>query len=387
MPQLSAAEQKLIMNLNGKGKTPVEIHERLAARRVHLAGKSVKKGHLKKALGPDLTNVRFFIKGLTHRRGVVETRGAKRKLTRRKLQKVNTVRKKLYAQADGETEVHWDEILEKAGLKGVVDATTVAKNLKEAGYDVEARRPREKPCRTDEHDQERVRICKAWRRKHKNFFTKKVHIVIDNKVWDVATNARAKRFKKMRKVRFHLRKRSEGLKRGFTKPSGQKKQRINPGASVSVLAGVVGGRIRIWHYLPKKRWNGKIAAACYEGPIKKALERCFGRKKEYLILEDNDPTGYQSNAAKAAKRRVSIKRVPFPRYSPDLMPLDFSLWDEIERRMSKREPKNETVEHYKKRLRRTALAIPAKVVRKTLQAILPRALAVIKEDGGHISMD
>ena len=375
------------MNMNGKGKTPVEMHARLASRRVMLAKKKgVKKRNLK-GLGPDLTNVRLFLKGQTHHRGVVETRGAKKKLTRRQLQKVDTIRKKVYAKADGEREVHWAEILDKAGLEGVVDVTTLAKNMKEAGYDVEARRPREKPCRTDEHDEERVRVCKAWDKKPENFFTKKVHIVMDNKVWDVATTKRARRFKNMSKVRFHLRKRKEGLKRGFTKPGGTKKHRINPGASVSVLAGVVGGRIRIWHYLPKKRWNGKVAAACYEGPIIKALRRCFGPKKEYLILEDNDPTGYQSNAAKAAKTKLSIKRVPFPRYSPDLMPLDFALWDEIERRMSKRVYKNESVEHYKKRLRRTALAVPAKVVGKTLKAILPRARAVIKECGGHIAMD
>ena len=55
--------------------------------------------------------------------------------------------------------------------------------------------------------------------------------------------------------------------------------------------------------------------------------------------------------------------------------------------MSKRVYKNEIVEHYKKRLRRTALAVPVKVVGKTLKAILPRARAVIKEGGGHISMD
>jgi hypothetical protein len=38
-------------------------------------------------------------------------------------------------------------------------------------------------------------------------------------------------------------------------------------------------------------------------------------------------------------------------------------------------------------LRRTALAIPEKVVRKTLQSIPGRAHAVVKEKGGHIPMD
>jgi transposase len=341
-----------------------------------------------KNAGPDLTSVRRFLKGVSHRRGVVETRGAKRKLTHRQLQKINTARKKLYTQAKGEGEVHYDDILEKAGLLGVVDRTTVAKNLKDAGYPVQARPPREKPCRTDEHDEERVRICKSWRRKPKNFFTKKVHIIIDNKLWEIPITLRAKRYKRMRKVRFHIRTRSEGLAKNFTKPSGKKKQRINPGASVSVVAGIVGCRIRLWHYLPKKRWNAKVAAAVYQGPIKKVLRRHCGRKKEYLILEDNDPTGYKSKAAIEAKRKLSFKAVPFPRYSPDLNPLDFSLWHAIETRMDKNTPKKkETVEEYKKRLRRTALATPKHIVRKAVMNILPRALAVIKELGGNIPRD
>ena len=64
-------------------------------------------------------------------------------------QKLDTTRKKMYAKANGEVEVHWDQILEKAGLAGVVDPTTAARNLKEAGYTVQTRKPREKPCQVD----------------------------------------------------------------------------------------------------------------------------------------------------------------------------------------------------------------------------------------------
>ena len=60
---------------------------------------------------------------------------------------------------------------------------------------------------------------------------------------------------------------------------------------------------------------------------------------------------------------------------------------ETETRMAKRANSKETVEQYEIRLRRTALAIPEEVVRKTLLAIPGRARAAVKEDGGHISMD
>ena len=210
-----------------------------------------------------------------------------------------------------------------------------------------------------------------------------------NKQWDIPTSTRAKRYKKMRKVRFHIRTRGEGLSKGFTKPSAAKKQRINPGAYVNVVGGIVGGRIRLWHYLPKKRrLNAKMAVEVYEGLVKKVLARCCGRRtKKYLILEDNDPAGYKSNAALKRKRELGIEAIEFPPYSPDLNPLDFSLWHEIEERMLQRAPKKETVGEYKKRLRRTALALPGRVVLKAVADIRVRAAMIVEAEGGDIAKD
>ena len=49
--------------------------------------------------------------------------------------------------------------------------------------------------------------------------------------------------------------------------------------------------------------------------------------------EDNDPIGYKSNAAKSAKAACGIKAHAFQLHSPDINPLDLSIWNEIERRM------------------------------------------------------
>ena len=67
----------------------------------------------------------------------------------------------------------------------------------------------------------------------------------------------------------------------------------------------------------------------YKGPILKILKKKVGVKKTYTIAEDNDPTGYKSSKGKEAKRKVGIKPIEWPRYSPDLMPLDFSLWEDV----------------------------------------------------------
>ena len=187
-------------------------------------------------------------------------------------------------------------------------------------------------------------------------------------------------------MRFHLRKRSEGLKPGFTKP-GTKRSRVSPGASANICAGIIGNRIRILYYLPKQ-WNGDEAAALYRGPIIKALRRYRGKKSSYKVIEDNDPAGYKSGVGKQAKRDLNIVPEVWPRYSPDLMPLDYSIWKLVENRMDKHTPTaNETVEGFKARLKRTALRLPAELVKKVVAGIPKRAAAIVDAKGGNISLD
>ena len=60
---------------------------------------------------------------------------------------------------------------------------------------------------------------------------------------------------------------------------------------MNVVAGVIRDRIRLWHYLPKRRrWCAKLAVEVYKGPVMKALRRNYGPKPVYNILEDV-PTG------------------------------------------------------------------------------------------------
>jgi len=84
---------------------------------------------------------------------------------------------------------------------------------------------------------------------------------------------------------------------------------------------------------------------------------------------------------------LKICPIDFPTYSPDLNPLDFSLWKEVSDRMEKKIVKNENTSEYKARLRRTALTIPERVVRKMLGSIRPRAQSIYDNDGGHVLRD
>ena len=105
-------------------------------------------------------------------------------------------------------------------------------------------------------------------------------------------------------------------------------------------------------------------------------------------MEDNDPRGYKSGAARAAKEENGIRAVAFPRYSPDLNPLDFCVWAAIEARMAQNEPRGvETVAAYKARLRRTALRLPTRIVRSAVESMPKRMKAVVQARGGNIKCD
>jgi hypothetical protein len=345
------------------------------------------KARERKGLGaPGLHVVQRALKGKTFRRGVTETRGRKKMLTRNNVKKLNSVRKDLIKKAKGEREIHWNEIIRKARVPDV-HPTTAARALTDSGIQVAARKPREKPMRKPEHEHNRLEICTKWAKLPATYFADKIDLIMDNKKWDLPMTKIGKRFNKMKKVRFHLRTKEEGLRPGFTKPKGNK-QRVNTGGKVDVCAGIIGGKIKLWHYLPKQNWCGKVAEATYRGPIAAALKKHVGEGRRYTIMEDNDPTGYKSKLALKAKADLKVRAVEFPAYSPDLNPLDFYVWAEVERRMGKqKEPKNESQAQYKARLRRTAMALPAAVVRKAVMSIKKRAKAVVEAKGGDISRD
>ena len=80
---------------------------------------------------------------------------------------------------------------------------------------------------------ERKRICNKLRKLPASHWQRRIDLYMDNKKWDIATTARGKRFLNTDKVRGHLRERSEGLQKGFTKPNA-KKHKVNTGGRVNV---------------------------------------------------------------------------------------------------------------------------------------------------------
>ena len=52
-------------------------------------------------------------------------------------------------------------------------------------------------------------------------------------------------------------------------------------------------------------------------------------RTKWCVLEDNDPAGYKSSKAKAAKADIGIVTDDLPRRSPDFNVLVYALWHAI----------------------------------------------------------
>ena len=105
-------------------------------------------------------------------------------------------------------------------------------------------------------------------------------------------------------------------------------------------------------------------------------------------MEDNDPTGFKSNKGKAAKAAARVQPFVIPPRSPDLSLCDYALWQEINRRMRRREstwPKarKESREAYLLRLKQTALRLPKAFLEKSVKDTRRRCQLLHKAKGHH----
>jgi hypothetical protein len=136
--------------------------------------------------------------------------------------------------------------------------------------------------RKPEHFEEREAMCEKLVKKSVSYFTGCLDAIIDNKTWPLPLTLAGKRYLRMRKVRFHLRTRSEGLKEHFTKPC-ENKNRINTGGKVTLLAATINCKVKVWRYLKPGRWNG--AAEAYANVLAPALKRTQFAKAQLSFLQ------------------------------------------------------------------------------------------------------
>ena len=126
----------------------------------------------------------------------------------------------------------------------------------------------------------------------------------------------------------------------------------------------------------------------YKKELKPGLEKAWGKKLRWTILEDNDPTGFRSKAGLAAKRLAKINVLQIPKRSPDLSVMDYAIWKQITRRMRLQErrfkkSKRETRAQFLARLSRTARNLDSSFIDKAIGNMKERCRRLHEAKGRH----
>jgi len=121
--------------------------------------------------------------------------------------------------------------------------------------------PRHKIYLTEKDAELRYDKACVWVKRRKMFWSKKVHGYVDNKAFVTPTTPKQRKRLRQTMITGHLRKASEGVSRGFTKP--REKHSFLGIPSVTITAAVAKDRVILWHVVPGP-WNGAAAATMYE---------------------------------------------------------------------------------------------------------------------------
>ena len=302
-------------------------------------------------------------------------------MSEKKVDRLVTVLNKMVDEADGCHEVTMDMLMRRGRVK--VCRRVIANALHARGFYF--RNLREKPILTPEDVEQRFRWASKYRGKSAAWWLKAVHLHLDNHVFKVATTSAGRKLLAKRVVRGVYRKKGMSLRPGHVKPNAA--LRLGLGVKgVLKAGGVGGGKVLVWDTI-EKRWSGAVAAELYTDVIKPALQSNYGEKRRYCILEDNDPTGNLSNAAKRAKVAAQIEVLSLPKRSPELNVMDFAVWSEVERRLRAQEKKwpstkHETRADFMRRVDRVARSIPKEFIDKSISDLPRRCERSYQAKGG-----
>ena len=247
------------------------------------------------------------------------------------------------------------------------------------------RKKREKPLLTEDDVKARYAWAIKYRHKTRAWWLKAFDAAIDGKLFKVYLNGKERLRDAKHATYGAYRKPSKGLHPACVRPKGSLHH--NTGAKGCLIQAAVGhDRVMLWHEIDGS-WSGRVATTMYTGPLKMALRRNYPNKRTHKVLEDNDPTGYKSGAGVAAKRASKIDVFEIPCRSPDLNPLDYSIWSEVNKRMRAQErtwkTKKESRDQYVARLKRTAQGLDRAFVDDAIGNLAVRSERLYQAKGGY----
>ena len=308
-------------------KTPrMTASEQALVRRLHFEqGKS--RSEISRVLQRSLSSISRLLAQKKAPRRI----GRPRMLTEANIDRIVATLEKMVDAADADGEVTLHMLMRRCRVKA--SQRTVSNALHRRGY--RFRSMRQKPILTPADIEERYRWALRYRAKSSAWWLRAVHIHLDNKAFKVATTQAGRKLLAKRLVRGVYRKKGKSLRSGHVKPNS--KLHLGLGKGVLKAGGVGNGKVLVWHTIDGT-WSGETAAGFYKDVVRPSLDEQYGNRK-YCILEDNDPTGNQSNKGKAAKRAAKLEILALPKRSPELNVMDYAVWTAVERRMRAQEKK------------------------------------------------
>ena len=312
--------------------------------------------------------------------------GRRKIITAHVFKKLLKTMQSMQKKANAMKEISFASIKKKAG----VQASDRVILQEFHANDIWFRPLRQKPILEDEDVIARRAFADKYRTRSGEGWVEQPQAIIDNKNFPIYQRDKDRNEAARRQVRGGYRRRGDLPKPFLVK---RKPQMKYSAPSVQVTAAIVKGKVRMFVFV-KGNWNGEKAAQMYKGPLLTALRKAYPEKaaaknSKFIVLEDNDPSGYKSSKGVAAKKEVGIISLDLPKRSPDLNPLDYSIWKTINDAMRKQEQKmkktkRESQTAYMARLRKTALALPTATAQNAVKDMYKRVRVLAEAGGGLI---
>ncbi|CAF1467247.1 unnamed protein product [Rotaria magnacalcarata] len=163
------------------------------------------------------------------------------------------------------------------------------------------------------------------------------------------------------------------------------KEELNPMCTVPTVKHG-GGNVKCWGCFSSSGVgslvfiDGNMTGEMYRDILEKNLLKSvakLGLNHQWTFQHDNDPK-HTSGIVKNWLNRKGVEQLKWPPFSPDLNPIEH-LWDAVERRMKKVQPKNE--KDLKECLTRVWEGIEVMVLKKLVDSVPNRLNEVIRMKG------
>lgn len=160
------------------------------------------------------------------------------------------------------------------------------------------------------------------------------------------------------------------------------KEEFNPACIVPTVKHR-GGNVKCWGCFSSSGVgnlafiDGNMTGEIYGDILDKNLlqsVKSLNMDKEWIFQQDNDPKHRTTIVTNWLKQK-RIETLVWPSFSPDMNPIEH-LWDEIERRMKKEQPNNES--ELKESLLRIWRGIEKEVLKKLVDSVPNRLSEVIR---------